>query len=148
MKIHIFALRWKDEIRRSSQLRTLLKLVVVSRTWKKIFSSAQIVDRNHASDVATKFPLILIFLGNNEWIPILLTFYLRAILLKYLPQLYFERKKEIFPNRKLKDIDKIVPSKGTSLNEFFFITYFDEFSVFLDREWVQRHLGRSLEIVK
>ena len=29
MKIHIFALRWKDEIRRSSQLRTLLKLVVV-----------------------------------------------------------------------------------------------------------------------
>ena len=35
MKIHIFALRWKDEIRRSSQLRTLLKLVVVSRTWKK-----------------------------------------------------------------------------------------------------------------
>ena len=27
MKIHIFALRWKDEIRRSSQLRTLLKLV-------------------------------------------------------------------------------------------------------------------------
>ena len=35
MKVHIFALRWKDEIRRSSQLRTLLKLVVVSRTWKK-----------------------------------------------------------------------------------------------------------------
>ena len=32
MKIHIFALRWKDEIRRSSQLITLLKLVVVSRT--------------------------------------------------------------------------------------------------------------------
>ena len=28
MKIHIFALRWRDEIRRSSQLRTLLKLVV------------------------------------------------------------------------------------------------------------------------
>ena len=28
MKIHIFALRWKDEIRRSSQLRTLLKRVV------------------------------------------------------------------------------------------------------------------------
>ena len=35
MKIHIFALRWRDEIRRSSQLRTLLKLVVVNRTWKK-----------------------------------------------------------------------------------------------------------------
>ena len=35
MKIHIFALRWGDEIRRSSQLRTLLKLVVVNRTWKK-----------------------------------------------------------------------------------------------------------------
>ena len=35
MKIHIFALRWKDEIRRSSQLRTLLKQVVVRRTWKK-----------------------------------------------------------------------------------------------------------------
>ena len=34
MKIHIFALRWEDEIRRSSQLRTLLKLVVVSRTCK------------------------------------------------------------------------------------------------------------------
>ena len=32
MKIHIFALRWRDEIRRSSQLRTLLKLVVVNRT--------------------------------------------------------------------------------------------------------------------
>ena len=32
MKIHIFALRWKDEIRRSSQLRTLLKRVVVNRT--------------------------------------------------------------------------------------------------------------------
>ena len=35
MKIHIFVLRWRDEIRRSSQLRTLLKLVVVNRTWKK-----------------------------------------------------------------------------------------------------------------
>ena len=32
MKIHIFALRWKDEIRRSSQLRTLLKRIVVNRT--------------------------------------------------------------------------------------------------------------------
>ena len=32
MKIHIFALPWKDEIRRSSQLRTLLKQVVVNRT--------------------------------------------------------------------------------------------------------------------
>ena len=29
MKIHIFALRWRDEIKRSSQLRTLLKRVVV-----------------------------------------------------------------------------------------------------------------------
>ena len=27
MKIHIFALRWRDEIKRSSQLRTLLKRV-------------------------------------------------------------------------------------------------------------------------
>ena len=35
MTIHIFALRWKDETRRSSQLRTLLKRVVVNRTWKK-----------------------------------------------------------------------------------------------------------------
>ena len=35
MKIHIFALRWRDEIKRSSQLRTLLKWVVVNRTWKK-----------------------------------------------------------------------------------------------------------------
>ena len=34
MKIHIFALRWRDEIKRSSQLRTLLKRVVVNR--KKI----------------------------------------------------------------------------------------------------------------
>ena len=32
MKIHIFALRWKGEIRRSSQLRTLLKRVIVNRT--------------------------------------------------------------------------------------------------------------------
>ena len=30
MKIHIFALRWRDEIKGSSQLRTLLKLVVVN----------------------------------------------------------------------------------------------------------------------
>ena len=29
MKIHIFALRWKDEIKGSSQLRTLLKRVVM-----------------------------------------------------------------------------------------------------------------------
>ena len=28
MKIHIFALRWRDEIKRSSQLRTQLKRVV------------------------------------------------------------------------------------------------------------------------
>ena len=27
MKIHIFALRWRDEIKRSSQLRTLLKQI-------------------------------------------------------------------------------------------------------------------------
>ena len=32
MKIHIFALRWRDEIKRSSQLRRLLKRVVVNRT--------------------------------------------------------------------------------------------------------------------
>ena len=32
MKIHIFAMRWKDEIRRSSQLRTLLKLVLLTTT--------------------------------------------------------------------------------------------------------------------
>ena len=32
MKIHIFAVRWRDEIKRSSQLRTLLKRVVVNRT--------------------------------------------------------------------------------------------------------------------
>ena len=31
MKIRIFALRWKDEFKRSSQLRTLLKRVVVNR---------------------------------------------------------------------------------------------------------------------
>ena len=34
MKIHIFALRWKDEIKRSSQLRTLLKLVVIPPPWE------------------------------------------------------------------------------------------------------------------
>ena len=28
MKIHIFALRWRDEVKGSSQLRTLLKRVV------------------------------------------------------------------------------------------------------------------------
>ena len=27
MKIHIFALRWRDEVKRSSQLRTLLKQI-------------------------------------------------------------------------------------------------------------------------
>ena len=41
MKIHIFALRWRDEIKRSSQLRTLLKRVVVvgfkSRTGLNFF---------------------------------------------------------------------------------------------------------------
>lgn len=58
-----------------------------------------------------------------------------------------EKKKETFPNKKLKDIDKIVPSKGTSFDESLFITYFDELSLFLDREWVHRHPGRSLEIV-
>ena len=36
MKVHIFALRWRDEIKRSSQLRTLLKRVVLNRTRKKI----------------------------------------------------------------------------------------------------------------
>ena len=35
MKIHIFALRWRDVIKRSSQLRTLLKRIVVNWTWKK-----------------------------------------------------------------------------------------------------------------
>ena len=54
--------------------------------------------------------------------------------LEILAPTLLREKKKIFPNRKLKDIDRIVPSKGTSLNEFFFITYFDEFSVFLDRE--------------
>ena len=28
-------MRWRDEIKRSSQLRTLLKRVVENRTWKK-----------------------------------------------------------------------------------------------------------------
>ena len=41
LKIHIFALRWRDEIQRSSQLRTLLKRVVVvgfkSRTGLNFF---------------------------------------------------------------------------------------------------------------
>ena len=32
MKTHIFALRWRDEIKRSSQPRTLLKRVVVNTT--------------------------------------------------------------------------------------------------------------------
>ena len=40
MKIHIFALRWKDEIRRSSQLRTLLKRVVVRQLLAQLARSA------------------------------------------------------------------------------------------------------------
>ena len=32
MKIHIFALRWRDEIKRSSQLRTLLKQILGTST--------------------------------------------------------------------------------------------------------------------
>ena len=43
VKIHIFALRWRDEIKRSSQLRTLLKRVVVNRTWKKFWT--QFIDQ-------------------------------------------------------------------------------------------------------
>ena len=34
MKIHIFALRWRDEIKRSSQLRTLLKRAVEKKETK------------------------------------------------------------------------------------------------------------------
>ena len=36
MKIHIFALRWRDEIKRYSQLRIPLKRVVVNRTWNAV----------------------------------------------------------------------------------------------------------------
>ena len=36
MKIHIFALRWRDEIKRYSQLRTPLKQVVLNRTWNAV----------------------------------------------------------------------------------------------------------------
>ena len=38
MKIHIFALRWKDEIRRSSQLRLDIKVnmfITKLRVWKQ-----------------------------------------------------------------------------------------------------------------
>ena len=35
MKIHIFTLLWRNEIKRSSQLRKLLKWVVENKTWKK-----------------------------------------------------------------------------------------------------------------
>ena len=35
-EINIFALRWRNEIKRSSQLRTLLKREVENRTWNKI----------------------------------------------------------------------------------------------------------------
>ena len=47
MKIHIFALRWKDEIRRSSQLRTLLKLVVyISKSsFTRMFICTQFIDQ-------------------------------------------------------------------------------------------------------
>ena len=34
MKIHIFALRWRDEIKRSSQLRTLLEGRELGKTIK------------------------------------------------------------------------------------------------------------------
>ena len=51
MKIHIFALRWRDEIKRSSQLRTLLKRVVVNRTWKKFRPSHSLY--LHVLSVAT-----------------------------------------------------------------------------------------------
>ena len=37
MKIHIFALRWRDEIKRSSQLRTLLKRVYIIYIYIYIF---------------------------------------------------------------------------------------------------------------
>ena len=57
MKIHIFALRWKDEIRRSSQLRTLLKLVVVSRTWKKI-SGLKFFFHFHISKSSLRFVVV------------------------------------------------------------------------------------------
>ena len=47
MKIHIFALRWRDEIKRSSQLRTQLKRVVVNRTcWLvRMFIWTQFIDQ-------------------------------------------------------------------------------------------------------
>ena len=47
MKIHIFALRWRDEIKRSSQLRTLLKRVVENRTWKKFRPVRDLNPRNY-----------------------------------------------------------------------------------------------------
>ena len=72
MKIHIFALRWKDEIRRPSQLRTLLKRVVVNKAWKKFqartgfepMTSAIPVNNNlHAN---TKFDVF--FMINDDYI--------------------------------------------------------------------------------
>ena len=43
MKIHIFALRWRDEIKRSSQLRTLLKRVVENKTIQEFHISKIII---------------------------------------------------------------------------------------------------------
>ena len=61
-KFHIFALRWRDEIRRSSQLRTLLKRVVVNRTWKKFrpariskSESVKSIDELHTNDINTDY---------------------------------------------------------------------------------------------
>ena len=59
MKIHIFALRWKDEIRRSSQLRTLLKLVVVSRTWKKFQARTGLLTTTSFSSVLSCEDLLI-----------------------------------------------------------------------------------------
>ena len=46
MKIHIFALRWRDEIKRSSQLRTLLKRVVVKVVAEKNSGAAPVSQRS------------------------------------------------------------------------------------------------------
>ena len=60
MKIHIFALRWRDEIKGSSQLRTLLKRVVVSRTCTGLnFFQVLLTTTRFSSVLSCEDPLIL-----------------------------------------------------------------------------------------
>ena len=76
MKIHIFALRWRDEIKRSSQLRTLLKRVVVNRTWKN-FRPVRDLNPWPLRYRCNTLPIELTSqLGAGQWSPLLFYFIL------------------------------------------------------------------------